>query len=86
MRVIGLFNLQPDANIGAYEKWARTTDIPRVPAMNSVNEFQVLKVTGLLGGVGSAPYEYVEQIDITNLDSCLEDASTPQAQLVAKEF
>lgn len=86
MKVIVLFNLKADADIDAYEQWARTTDIPGVRAMGSVESFRVFKTTGLLGSDDPAPYQYVEQIEITTMAPFLADVSTPQAQQVAAEF
>ena len=86
MRIIVLFNLRQDADPDAYEAWARSTDIPGVRAMGSVEDFRVYKATGLFGTADAPPYAYAEIIDIKGMDPFVEDVSTEQAQRVAGEF
>lgn len=85
MRIVVLFNLKPGVDPAAYEQWARTTDIPGVRALGSCTDFQVYRTTGLLGG-GSAPYQYVETIDITGMDAFMADVVSDAVQKVAAEF
>lgn len=85
MRIVVLFNLKPGVDPAAYEEWARTTDIPGVRALGSCTDFQVYRTTGLLGG-GSAPYQYVETIDITGMDAFMADVVSEAVQKVAAEF
>lgn len=86
MRIVVLFNLKPDADVNAYEAWARGTDIPGVNALGSVAAFTVHKATGLLGSDTKSPYEYVEIIDIHGMDSFLADVGDPEFQKVAAKF
>ncbi|MEP5938204.1 MAG: REDY-like protein HapK [Erythrobacter sp.] len=86
MRVIVLFNLKEDASPDAYEEWARTSDIPAVRAMAAVNDFRVLRTTGLLGTGEDAPYSYIETIEVSDVDPFLKEASTQAAQKIAAEF
>jgi len=85
-RLIVMFNLQPGADVAAYENWARTTDLPIVRNLPSVESFTVHKVSGLFGSDEPAPYQYVEIIDIHALDTFLGDVSTDAMQRVAGEF
>ncbi|RYY27049.1 MAG: REDY-like protein HapK [Sphingomonadales bacterium] len=85
MRIIVLFNLKPDADPAAYENWARTTDMPGVRGLNTVNDFQVYRATGTFGGEAS-PYAYIETIDITDLAAFGVEASSDAVQKVAAEF
>lgn len=86
MRILVLFNLKPGVDAGAYEQWARTTDIPGVRALPSVTDFRVHRVTGLLGSDAPAPYAYAETIDIAGLDPFLADVGSEAVQKVAAEF
>jgi hypothetical protein len=86
MRIIVLFNLKRGADAGAYEQWARTTDIPGVRALPSVTHFRVYRTAGLFGSDAPAPYQYAEIIDITGLDPFVADASTEAVQKMAAEF
>jgi hypothetical protein len=86
MRIIVLFNLKPDADPAAYETWARSTDIPGVRALGSVDDFRVYRTTGLLGSDAPAPYAFAEVIDIRGMEPFLADVSSEAVQKVAAEF
>ena len=86
MRIIVLFNLQAGADPAAYEKWARSTDIPGVRALGSVADFQVYRLTGLLGSDGKPPYAYAEIIDVADMAAFGADVSSEAVQKVAAEF
>lgn len=86
-RLIVLFNLKPGRSVADYETWARTTDLPTVNALKSVDDFTVFKVTGLLGNDSArAPYQYVELIDINDMDGFGEEVVSDTMRRVAAEF
>lgn len=85
-RIFALFNLKPGQDAGAYEAWARASDMPAVRAMSSVDDFQVHKVDGLLGSDAPPPYGYVETIDVNDMDRFFTEVSTPEAQAIAGQF
>ena len=86
MRIIVLFNLKPGVDAAAYEKWARTTDIPGVRRLSSVSDFQVYRATGLLGTSARPPYAYLEVIDVPDMQAFGVDVSSEAVQKVAGEF
>lgn len=83
--IVVLFNLKAGVSIEAYERWARTTDLPIVNALASVNRFEILKTTGLLGG-GAAPYAYIELLQFESFDALVTDISSETVKQVAAEF
>lgn len=83
--IIVLFNLREDADKDAYENWAKTTDLPTASKLPSVDKFEVLRTTGLLGG-GDAPYQYIEVLQINDLEQLGKDAATEAMQKVTAEF
>lgn len=85
-RIIVLFNLKPGKTKSDYEAWARTTDLPTVNALGSVADFAVFEMTGLLGSDGKPPYEYVEILDVDDMEAFGGDIATPVMQRVAAEF
>ncbi|MEE4184394.1 MAG: REDY-like protein HapK [Gammaproteobacteria bacterium] len=85
-KLIVLFNLKPAADAAEYESWARTTDLPIVRNLSSVNSFDVFKVEGLFGNAAPAPYQYVEVIDIADLDVFGTEVATDVMRRVAGEF
>ena len=84
--VVVLFNLKADADVTAYETWANTVDIPNVRRLDGCSGFNVLRVQGLLNGSPDAPYQYVELIEIDNMDTFKAAVSTEAAQQVAAQF
>ncbi len=86
MRIIVLFNLKPDVTPADYEDWARTRDIPGVRSLPSVDDFTVLRTTGLLGSEAKAPYDYVEIIEVADMDGFWTDVATEASQAIAQEF
>ena len=86
MRIIVLFNLKPGTDVGVYEKWVRTTDIPGVNALGSVKDFQVHRATGVLGSDTPPPYAYFEVIDVADMDAFGKDVASEAVQRVAAEF
>lgn len=85
-RIVVLFNLKNGVSRDDYERWARTTDLPTVNALASVNRFDVLRSAGLLLGEGTPPYEYIEIIDVGDMDLFGSEVSTAAMQAVAAEF
>jgi hypothetical protein len=83
--VIVLFNLRTSTDVAAYESWARTTDLPTVNSLPSVNKFTVLKAQGTFSGEPS-PYQYVEIIDVADMDQLTKDVSTDVMQEIANQF
>jgi hypothetical protein len=86
MRIIAWFNLKPNVSVQEYEAWARSVDIPTVTALESIEKFEVMRTTGVLGSEGKAPYEYVEIIDVKDMQQFGVDVSTPKMQQVAADF
>ncbi len=84
--VLVLFNLKPGVDRAEYEAWARTSDLPVVNGLASVEKFEVLKASGLLIGDGSSPYEYAELIRVPDMDAFVKDLSDPAVQAGAARF
>ena len=62
-------------------------DLPGVRALPSIDDFTIHRATGLLGAPGSkAPYDYVEIIDVADMDGFWSDISGAASQAVAAEF
>jgi len=84
-KIVVLFNLKPEVSVADYEAFARETDLPIVNALPSIDRFEVLRATGLLGG-GESPYRYLEILDVNDLAQLGTDVSTPTMQKVAETF
>lgn len=86
MRLIALFNLKPGISVESYEQWARTVDLPIVNGLSSIERFEVFRATGQLGSDAPAPYDYVEIIDVADMEQFGKDAATDAMQAVAAAF
>lgn len=85
-RIVVLFNLKDDVAAADYERWARSTDIPTVNGLASVDGFTVHRAAGLLLGDGDPPYQYVEIIDVDDMERFGAEVSSETMQRVAGEF
>ncbi len=86
MRIVCLFNLKEGASVAEYEAWARGIDIPGVNALPSVSGFTVHRAKGLLGSAATAPFQYIEIIDIIGIDPFTADVMTEAFQAAAAPF
>lgn len=84
--LIVLFNLKPDADVQAYETWAKTTDLPIVRKLPSIVSFNVYRSSGVLGSDADAPYQYVEVLEVTDMEQFGADVGTDVMAKVAGEF
>lgn len=85
-KIIVLFNLKSDADVSEYENWARTTDLPTVNGLKSIDSFEVLKSSSMLGTDQAPPYQYVEILDVNDFAVFGEEVSTETMGKVAGEF
>lgn len=85
-RIIVLFNLKPGRVAADYEAWARGSDLPTVNALGSIDRFEVFKSTGLLGTDARPPYQYIEILDVKDMDGFGSDVSTDTMKKIAAEF
>ena len=86
MLIVVLFNLKQGASHQDYEDWAKSTDIPTVKALASVSDFSVLRTTGLLGTDAPAPYQYIELLEVADMELLGADVASETMQRVAAEF
>lgn len=84
--IVVLFNLKPGVSPSDYEQWAKSTDLPTVRKLGSVDDFSVLRTTGLLGTETPAPYQYVELLVVNDMEKLGGDVSSETMQRVASEF
>lgn len=84
--LVVLFSLKPGTDVGAYEAWARSTDLPVVRNLPSVTSFDVFRTASLLGSDAKPPYDYVEIIEIRDPTGFGSDVATETMRRVAGEF
>jgi len=84
-RIIVLVNLKPGKSRAEYEAWAASTDLPTVNALGSVDSFTLFESVGLFGG-GTPPYDYIEIIDVNDMDAFGRDVATAEMTRIAGQF
>lgn len=84
-RIIVLLNLKPGKSRADYESWARASDLPTVNGLESVDRFELFEATGLLNGAPS-PYDYVEIIDVADMELFGKETKTETMARIAAEF
>ena len=85
-KLIVLFNLQKGARKRDYEKWAKTTDLPTVKKLDSIDDFKLYKMKSMLGSDAKPPYQYCEIIEVNDMEKFGADISTRKMTKIAKEF
>ena len=84
--IIVLFNLKKNVTQVDYENWAQSTDLPIVRDLNSVENYQIFKSSGLLGSDSPSPIDYIEMITINDRDQFNNDISSEIMTKVATQF
>lgn len=85
-KIVVLFNLKQGVSCSDYERWARTSDLPTVKKLSSVDDFELLKSGSMLGTDKAPPFEYVEIISVNNMHTFGQEVATDIMQKIAKEF
>jgi hypothetical protein len=85
-RLVALFTLKPGVSAAAYEAWARSVDLPTVNGLPSIADFQVFKAVSVLGSSAAPPYQYVEIIDVRDMEQFGADVATPLMSQIASQF
>jgi len=68
-RVFFLNRLRDSVDPQEYEDWIRRVDYPIVRAQGAIESYTVTRIEGTLSGEGESPYDYLEVIEITDLES-----------------
>jgi len=78
MRVVFFLNkLHETVKAQDYERWVREVDYPTAKSIPSILDYKVAKIEGLLEGDDRPPYDYVERVEITDLESYRRDLADP---------
>ncbi len=85
-RIVALFNLKPGVSAADYEAWAKERDLPTVNGLASIDKFEVFRSAALLGTEAPPPYQYVEIIDVADMDAFGAEVASETMQAIAAEF
>jgi hypothetical protein len=60
--------LKPGAQAAAYERWVQETDYRLAQGINCIRHYRVHRIEGPVEGAGESPYDYIEVLDVTDMD------------------
>ena len=84
--LIVMFNLKPGVNPADYERWAKESDAPAARSLASVSDWRVHRVAGMMGSDAKPPYQYVEVVQIGDLERLPQDVATEKMQQINAEL
>jgi len=85
-RVFFLNRLHEDADRNEYEAWIRRVDYPVARAQGAITSYTVTRIDGTLSGEGASPYDYLEVIEITDLDAYRALGELPEFKQLLQEW
>jgi len=85
-RVFFLNRLHEDADRNEYEAWIRRVDYPVARAQGAITSYTVTRIDGTLSGEGASPYDYLEVIEITDLDAYQALGELPEFKQLLQEW
>jgi hypothetical protein len=86
LRVFFLNRLHEGADREEYEAWIRRVDYPVARAQGAITSYTVTRVGGTLSGEGDSPYDYLEVIEITDLEAYRALGSLPEFEELLREW
>jgi hypothetical protein len=85
MKAFTLFNIKSHISAEEYRKWSLEQVHPRMLKMPSVLGFRDYEIGGIMGG-GQTPYQFVEEIEITNPEDFERDNAQGDGAALAEEW
>jgi hypothetical protein len=83
--VFFLNRLRPGASGADYERWVREVDYPTARSLPPIKSYVVAKMAATLDGQ-PAPYDYIERVEITDLDDYRAALADPSMEAFANEW
>ena len=85
-RVFFLNRLRESADRAEYEAWIRRVDYPVARAQDAIRSYTVTRIDGTLTGEGESPYDYLEVIEISDLDAYRALGDLPEFRQLLEEW
>jgi hypothetical protein len=86
-RVIVFTKLNDGVDAAQYEKWVRTVDYPVARRQEPILSYEVYRANQrLLADSSESPYDYVEVIDVADVEKYLEAAGSEDMQSMLAEW
>jgi hypothetical protein len=85
-RVFVFNRLHEGADPDEYVAWIRRVDYPVARAQGAITSYTVTRIDGTLSGEGESPYDYVEVIEITDLEAYRALGELPDFKQLLQEW
>ena len=85
-RVFFLNRLREGVDADEYEAWIRRVDYPIARAQGAITGYTVARIEGTLGAEGESPYDYLEVIEIIDLDAYRALGALPEFEQLLQEW
>jgi hypothetical protein len=85
-RVFFLNKLRPGVDPADYEAWIRDTDYPVARASSAIRSYDVTRIEGTLDGTGTPSVQYLEVIEVTDIDEYRAVGGTPEFVKLLQEW
>ena len=85
-RVFFLNRLHDGADPDEYEAWIRRVDYPVARAQGAITSYTVTRIEGTLSGEDESPYDYLEVIEISDLEAYRALGDLPEFQQLLQEW
>jgi hypothetical protein len=85
-RVFFLNRLREGADRAAYEAWIREVDYPVARRQDAILSYEVTRLAGTLDGTSPAPYDYLEVLEVTDLDAYRALGQKPEFEQLLAEW
>ena len=85
-RVFFLNRLREGADPEEYEAWIRRVDYPIARAQGAITSYTVTRIEGTLSGEGDSPYDYLEVLEITDLEAYRALGDLPEFEQLLREW
>jgi hypothetical protein len=85
-RVFFLNKLRPGVEPADYEAWIRGTDYPVARASAAIVSYDVTRIDGTLDGTGTPSVNYLEVIEVTDIEEYRAVGSTPEFVKLLEEW
>jgi hypothetical protein len=86
MAVVFFLNkLRPGVRGEDYERWVRDVDYPTARSLDTITSYVVAKMAATLDG-NPAPYDYIERVEITDIDDYRKELADPKLGDFAQQW
>lgn len=85
-RICFMYRLREGVDRAAYERWVREVDVPFATARRTLLRYECVHIDGQIGSDSPSPYDYIELLEVTDVDDDQAGVTGPDAERIANEW